>query len=778
MGVYDDTYGSWLRCPEGFWYAASEAIEWERWPDAVVDSSRQPSPAWFPGGRLNTCFNALDRHVRDGRAEQTALIYDSPVTNTVRIYTYRELRDEVATVAGALAREGVGRGDRVVIYMPMVPEAVIAMLACARLGAIHSVVFGGFGANELAARIEDSGARVILCASCGIGPAGVTPYKPLVDRALELLDGEPRRCVVLQRPEAPGTLVPDRDIDWREFIEGAEPAECVPVASTDPLYILYTSGTTGLPKGIVRDNGGHAVALAWSIANVYGVQPGDVFWAVSDIGWVVGHSYIVYGPLLHGCTTVLYEGKPVGTPDAGAFWRVIADHGVNVMFAAPNAIRAIKREDPAGDRVGDHDLHDLRALFLAGERLDPDTLEWAKCTLGRYRNLARPVIDHWWQTETGWPMAANCLGLELLPIKPGSPTKPVPGYEIRVLDDEGRELPAGETGAICVRLPLPPGSSPTLWGSDERFIEAYLSRYPGWYLTGDAGYFDEDGYLFVMSRIDDVIKAAGHRLSTGQIEEVIASHDDVAECAVVGLADELKGQLPVGFAVLKAGVERPHEDVSAELIALVRQRIGSLVPCKTIAIVDALPKTRSGKTLRSTIRKMADGDEWSVPPTIEDAAVLDDYAELLPALGYGRTNGAKGAPVMNTIELQKLDLVEAWSKADPTERVRFTFAINSETGQQQCSVAYAELETGGAIPRHSDSATEVILVAEGTVEIESDGQVGTFGPGTLLAIPPHAKHRTENSGDSTARLVLYFDSASNVVTFDDPLMPMDAGSLS
>ena len=636
MGNYDDTYARWERCPEGFWYAASEAIEWDRWPDAVVDHSRKPTPAWFPGGRLNTCFNALDRHVRDGRAEQTALIYDSPVTNTVRMYTYRELRDEVATVAGALAREGVGQGDRVVIYMPMVPEAAIAMLACARLGAIHSVVFGGFGADELAARIEDSGARLILCASCGIGPAGITPYKPLVDRALEQLDGEQRRCVVLQRPEAPATLVPGRDIDWHEFIDGAEPAECVPVASTDPLYIIFTSGTTGVPKGIVRDNGGHAVALAWSMANVYGVRPGDVFWAASDIGWVVSHSYIVYGPLIHGCTTVLYEGKPVGTPDAGAFWRVIADHRVNVMFTAPTAIRAIKREDPAGDRVGDHDLHDLRALFVAGERLDPDTLAWARRNLGRYRNLARPVIDHWWQTETGWPMAANCLGLELLPIKPGSSAKPVPGYEIRVLDDEGRELPAGETGAICVRLPLPPGCSPTLWGGDERFVEAYLARYPGWYLTGDAGYFDEDGYLFVMSRIDDVINVGSHRLSTGRIEEIISGHEDVAECAIVGVADELKGQLPIGFAVLNAGVDRPHENVSRELVALVRERYGAHASCQTIAIVDALPKTRSGKTLRSTIRAMADGDEWSLPPTIEDATVLDDYAELLPRLGYGK----------------------------------------------------------------------------------------------------------------------------------------------
>ena len=630
MGGYDDAYGEWRRDPEGFWRAASTAIEWDRGPEAIIDRSQKPSPAWFPGGQLNTCFNAVDRHVRDGRGEQMALVYDSPVTNTVRSYTYRELRDEVARVAGALAREGVAHGDRVVIYMPMVPEAVIAMLACARLGAIHSVVFGGFGPDELAARIEDSGARVIVCASCGIAPAGVTPYKPLVDRALELVNGGPRRCVVLQRPEDPGTLVPGRDVEWNAFLDGAEPADCVSVASTDPLYILYTSGTTGLPKGIVRDNGGHAVALEWSMSNVYGVRPGEVYWAASDIGWVVGHSYIVYGPLLHGCTTILYEGKPVGTPDAGAFWRVITDHGVHVMFTAPTAIRAIKREDPGGARVREHDMRAFRTLFLAGERLDPDTLAWAQ------GNLGRPVIDHWWQTESGWAIAANCIGLELLPVKPGSPTKPVPGYDIRVLDADGHEVPAGETGAICVRLPLPPGFSPTLWRGDERFVEAYLSQYPGYYLTADAGYMDEDGYIYVMSRIDDVINVAGHRLSTGQLEEVIASHNDVAECAVVGVADQLKGQIPIGFAVLKAGVDRPQEDVVAELIALVRERVGPVAFFKTVAIVDALPKTRSGKTLRATIRKMADGEHWSVPPTIEDANVLDDYAELLPKLGYGK----------------------------------------------------------------------------------------------------------------------------------------------
>ena len=631
MGGYDEVYGHWQRDPEGFWRGASSAIDWDRLPEAIIDRSRTPSPAWFPDGELNTCFNAVDRHVRDGRGEQTALIYDSPVTGVVRRYSYRELLDEVARFAGALAREGVVRGDRVVIYMPMVPEAVIAMLACARLGAIHSVVFGGFGADELAARIADSGATIVVCASCGVGPPRVVEYKPLVDRALALLDAEPRRCIVLQRPEAPGSLQPGRDVEWGEFLEGAPPVECVPVAASDPLYILYTSGTTGLPKGVVRDNGGHAVVLKWSMEAVYDVRPGEVFWAASDIGWVVGHSYIVYAPLLHGCTTILYEGKPVGTPDAGAFWRVCADHGVNAMFTAPTAIRAIKREDPAGELVGGYDLSALRTLFLAGERCDPDTLEWASL------HLERPVIDHWWQTESGWPMAANCVGVELMPVKPGSPTKPVPGYEICVLDEKGGELPAGETGAVCVRLPLPPGFAHTLWRGDQRFVDAYLARYEGFYLTGDAGYFDDDGYLYVMSRIDDVINTAGHRLSTGQMEEVLASHPDVAECAVVGVADEFKGQVPIGFAVLKTGVERTPEEVAAELVALVRERVGPVASFKTVAIVDALPKTRSGKTLRATIRKIADGAAWSVPPTIEDAAVLDDFAKLLPTLSYGST---------------------------------------------------------------------------------------------------------------------------------------------
>jgi propionyl-CoA synthetase len=634
MSSYDETYRRWQEDPDGFWLAAAEAIDWDRQPEAAIDRSQIPTPAWFPGAELNTCFNAVDRHVRNGRAEQTALIYDSPVTGTVRHYTYGQLQDEVARCAGALAREGISRADRVVIYMPMVPEAVITMLACARLGAIHSVVFGGFGANELAARVEDCGADLVVCASCGIGPAGVTPYKPLVDQALELLD-EPRRCVMLQRPEGPGSLRPGLDLEWSEFIHGAAPAPCVPVAATDPLYILYTSGTTGLPKGIVRDNGGHAVALAWSMKAIYDADPGDVYWAASDIGWVVGHSYIVYGPLLQGCATVLYEGKPVGTPDAGAFWRVLDEHRIGVMFTAPTAIRAIKREDPEAKQLQGRNLEAFRTLFLAGERCDPDTLAWAS------RHLRRPVIDHWWQTESGWPIAANCVGLGQLPVKPGSPTKAVPGYDVRILDEDGAPVPPGTTGAICVKLPLPPGFAPTLWRGDGRYVEAYLARYPGYYLTADAGYLDEDGYLYVMSRIDDVINVAGHRLSTGQLEEVMASHPDIAECAVVGVADEFKGQIPVGFGVLKAGVDRRHEEVAGELVALVRERVGPVASLKTVAIVDALPKTRSGKTLRSTIRKMADGERWSVPPTIEDAGVLDDFAELLPRLGYGRPQAVK-----------------------------------------------------------------------------------------------------------------------------------------
>jgi propionyl-CoA synthetase len=628
MGEYETTFRRSLDDPEGFWRDLAQDIDWVRFPERILDDSRKPLYGWYPDGVLNTCHNALDRHVDGGRADQTALIYDSPVTEQVRRYTYRELRDEVARCAGGLRRLGIEKGDRVVIYMPMIPEAVIAMLACARLGAIHSVVFGGFAANELASRIEDSQAKLVIAASCGIEPARVVEYKPLLDRALELVDSPPERCVIFQRPEQPAELVSGRDVEWNEAMEGAEPAECVPVAATDPLYILYTSGTTGLPKGIVRDNGGHAVALKWSMKGIYDVEPGEVYWAASDIGWVVGHSYIVYGPLLHGCTTILYEGKPVGTPDAGAFWRVCADHGVNALFTAPTAIRAIKREDSQGALVGGYDLSQFRVLYLAGERCDPDTLHWAEDA------LQRPVIDHWWQTETGWAIAAICVGLEPLPVKAGSAGKAVPGYDVRILDENIEEVPTGNIGAICVKLPLPPGCSPTLWGSDERWIEAYLTEYPGHYLTADAGYVDEDGYLFVMGRTDDVINVAGHRLSTGQMEEVLASHQAVAECAVVGVADSFKGQVPLGFVVLKADVDQDPDDVSEELVALVREHIGPVAFFKVARVVRALPKTRSGKVLRGTIRKMADGEDWKPPATIEDAGVLDHFGSVLEELGY------------------------------------------------------------------------------------------------------------------------------------------------
>jgi propionyl-CoA synthetase len=637
MGAYQETYERWRSDPEAFWLGLAAGIEWDHSPEVALDESAAPLYRWFPDGRLNTCFNLLDRHVRDGRADQTALIHDSPVTGRIRSYTYAELLDETARVAGALARQGVARGDRVVIYMPMVPEAVTSMMACARLGAIHSVVFGGFAANELASRIEDCRPALVVTASCGIEPTRIVEYKPLLDRAMELAgDAAPERCIVLQRPEHEAALVPGRDLTWDEFVDGAEPAEPVPVDATDPLYILYTSGTTGLPKGIVRDNGGHAVALRWSMEAVFDTRPGEVYWAASDIGWVVGHSYIVYAPLLQGCTTVLYEGKPVGTPDAGAFWRVIAQHGVEVMFTAPTAIRAIKRVDPRGEEAAKYDLSAFRALFLAGERCDPDTLHWSE------QRLDVPVIDHWWQTETGWPMVANCLGLERLPVKPGSPTKAIPGYDVRVLDEAGAELPAGEIGALCVKLPLPPGCSPTLWRSDERWIEAYLSRYPGWYLTADAGYVDEDGYLYVMSRIDDVINTAGHRLSTGAMEEILSAHPDVAECAVVGVADSYKGQVPVGFVVLKAGVDREEDDIAAELVARVRDEIGPVASFKDAHVVPGLPKTRSGKVLRGTIRSMADGEAWRMPATIEDPAVLDQFHTLLTAMGRSPSAATAG----------------------------------------------------------------------------------------------------------------------------------------
>jgi propionyl-CoA synthetase len=631
MGDYERTYRRSLDDPEGFWAEAAAGIDWYKPPEAVFDGSNPPFYRWFVGGQLNTCHNAVDRHVDGGRADQLALVYDSPVTGQVRRLTYRELLDQVARFAGALDGLGVGKGDTVVIYMPMVPEAVVAMLACARLGAVHSVVFGGFAANELAIRIDDAKPAVVVTASCGIEPGRVVEYKPLLDRAIELAGHKPRHCVVLQRPQAPATMVGGRDLDWDELLAGARPAGCVPVAAIDPLYVLYTSGTTAKPKGVVRDNGGHAVALRWSMDNVFDTHPGEVFWAASDVGWVVGHSYIVYAPLLAGCTTVLYEGKPVGTPDPGAFWRVVADHGVKVLFTAPTAFRAIKREDPDGRHLAGHDRSAFRALFLAGERLDPDTYHWAGKLLGV------PVIDHWWQTETGWPIAANCLGIEALPVKPGSPTKAVPGYDVRILRPDGTEAGPDEEGAVAIRLPLPPGTLPTLWRDDDRFVRSYLERFPGYYVTGDGGHVDADGYLYVMGRVDDVINVAGHRLSTGAMEAVLATHPAVAECAVIGVADDLKGQVPLGLVVLKAGAAADRETLAAELVAMVRDEVGAVASFKDVVVVDRLPKTRSGKILRGTMRGIADGREVGVPSTIDDPAILDEIGRALAA--HGRPAG-------------------------------------------------------------------------------------------------------------------------------------------
>jgi propionyl-CoA synthetase len=629
---YDEAHARSLGDPEGFWAEAAEAVHWYRKWDRVLDDSNVPFYRWFTGGQVNTCYNALDLHVEQGRGDQDALIYDSPVTDTVKRFTYLQLRDKVATFAGALAALGVGKGDRVIIYMPMMPQALVAMLACARLGAVHSVVFGGFASNELAVRIDDARPKVIVSASCGIEPGRVVAYKPLLDKAIELATHKPAHCIIVQRPMETAELVAGRDLDWKELMETATPHDCVPVAATDPLYILYTSGTTGEPKGVVRDNGGHIVALKWTMKNVYGVDPGEVYWAASDVGWVVGHSYIVYAPLFNGNTTILYEGKPVGTPDAGAFWRVIADHGVSTMFTAPTAFRAIKKEDPDGKLIGDYDLGRFRTLFLAGERTDPDTLEWAE------RKLGVPVIDHWWQTETGWAICTNCMGIEHLPVKQGSPTKAAPGMDVRVLDESCKPVAKGDVGALVIKLPLPPGTFPTLWNADQRFIDAYLSEFPGYYKTADAGFIDEDGYVFVMSRTDDIINVAGHRLSTGAMEEVLAAHPDVAECAVVGVADELKGQLPLGFLVLNAGVERDHGDIVKEVVGMVRSEIGPVAAFKTATVVKRLPKTRSGKILRGTVQKIADNTQWKMPATIDDPVILDEITEALQGLGY-----AKGA---------------------------------------------------------------------------------------------------------------------------------------
>jgi propionyl-CoA synthetase len=623
-----------LKDPEAFWAEAAKELHWHRKWDKVLDDSGKPFYRWFAGGEINTCYNALDRHVEFGRGAQAALIYDSPVTQTVKSWTYGQLREWVARFAGALAAQGITRGDRVIIYMPMIPEAVVAMLACARLGAIHSVVFGGFAANELAKRINDAAPKLIVSASCGIEPNRVVEYKPLLDEAIQLAQTKPERCIIVQRPQAKANLQAGRDLAWDEVLAAAKPHGCVPVAATDPLYILYTSGSTGIPKGVVRDNGGHAVALKWSMQHIYGVNPGDVYWAASDVGWVVGHSYIVYGPLLHGCTTILYEGKPVGTPNAGAFWRVIADHKVKVMFTAPTAFRAIKREDPKGEFIHKYDLSRFKTLFLAGERCDPDTLMWAQ------NQLKVPVIDHWWQTETGWAISANCMGIEALPVKPGSATVPVPGYDVQILDNDGKPLPANKIGAITIRLPLAPGSLTTMWHNEEGYKKYYLTRFPGYYLTGDAGYKDDDGYLWIMSRIDDIINVAGHRLSTGAMEEVLASHPDVAECAVIGVEDELKGELPLGMVVLKAGVSRPHEEIAKEVIARVREKIGPVAAFKLATVVKRLPKTRSGKILRGTMKKIADGKEYSVPPTIDDPAILGEIGQSLKTLGYPKSGKA------------------------------------------------------------------------------------------------------------------------------------------
>ncbi|HET6979874.1 MAG TPA: propionyl-CoA synthetase [Pyrinomonadaceae bacterium] len=620
---YQDTYNRWLANPQDFWAEAAESVHWYKKWDSVRDDSRAPFHRWFSGGQLNTCYNTLDVHCENGRADQAALIYDSPVTNTIKSFTYRELLNEVSRFAGVLRNRGVEKGERVIIYMPMVPETLIAMLACARIGAIHSVVFGGFSSPELAKRINDARPRLVVSASCGIEVNRIVSYKPLLDQAIETASWKPESCIILQRPQEQASMVAGRDLDWDELRARAEPVDCVPVLATDPLYILYTSGTTGVPKGVVRDNGGHLVALKWSLKNIYGTEPGEVFWASSDLGWAVGHSYIVYGPLANGNTTVLYEGKPVGTPDAGAFWRVISQHKVRTMFVAPTAIRAIKREDPRGELISGKNLEHFRTLFVAGERCDPNTLEWAG------KHLRVPVIDHWWQTETGWPVGANMAGPNMLPIKPGSCGVQVPGYDVRVVDDAGKEVSPNVNGNVVIKLPLPPGCLLTLWNNDSGCHDSYFQSYPGYYKTGDAGFKDDDGYLWIMGRTDDIINVAGHRLSTGGMEEVIAAHPDVAECAVIGKTDEVKGEVPLGLVVLKAGTVRTEEEIVAELIAMVRERIGPVAAFKTAKVVSRLPKTRSGKIVRGTIKKIADGVDYVIPATIEDATVLDEIKIVL-----------------------------------------------------------------------------------------------------------------------------------------------------
>ncbi len=630
MGRYEEAYKRSIEDPEGFWKEAAKEITWFEPYKKVLDDSSPPFYRWFSGGKMNTCYNALDRHVEGGRADQVALIYDSPVTDTIKKFTYRELLEYVSRFAGVLRNLGVEKGDTVVIYMPMIPEATIAMLACARLGAVHSVVFGGFAAHELAIRIDDARPKVVVSASGAKEVNRIIEYKPLLDRAIEEASYKPQKCVIYQRDIVRADLIPGRDHDWEELMKDTEPVECVPVDATDPLYILYTSGTTGVPKGVVRDNGGHAVALRWSMEHIYGIKPGEVYWAASDVGWVVGHSYIVYGPLLTGCTTVLYEGKSVGTPDPGAFWRVISEHDVKVLFTAPTAFRAIKKEDPEGQYLKKYDLSGFRYLFLAGERLDPDTYHWAS------NLLKKPIIDHWWQTETGWPITANCMGIEEFPVKPGSSTKPVPGFNVKILDEKGNEVGPNQEGIVAIKLPLPPGTLPTLWKKDDRFVESYLKPLPGYYYTSDSGFIDEEGYVWIMGRIDDIINVSGHRLSTGEMEEVVAKHPAVAECAVVGVADPLKGQLPLGLVVLKAGVDSDHERIVSDLVFMVRDQIGPIACFKQAVVVKRLPKTRSGKILRGVIRKIANGEEYRMPSTIDDPAILGEIEHSLKSIGYAQ----------------------------------------------------------------------------------------------------------------------------------------------
>ncbi|WP_065329233.1 propionate-CoA ligase PrpE [Tritonibacter mobilis] len=626
--TYSEVYAQWKSDPEGFWMAAANAISWDKAPTKALSDLGGGLYEWFADTKVNTCYNAVDRHVEAGRGEQTAIIYDSPVTHTKREISFVELRNRVATLAGALRAKGVEKGDRVIIYMPMIPEALEAMLACSRIGAVHSVVFGGFASSELAVRIDDATPKAIIAASCGIEPGRTVHYKPLLDGAIELATHKPDFCVIFQREQEVAELVEGRDVNWHGFQYGVEPADCVPVEGNHPSYILYTSGTTGQPKGVIRHTAGQLVALNWSMKNIYNVDPGDVFWAASDVGWVVGHSYICYGPLIHGNTTVVFEGKPVGTPDAGTFWRVISEHKVKSFFTAPTAFRAVKREDPKGEFVGKYDLSCLEQVYLAGERADPDTIVWAQDQLGV------PVIDHWWQTETGWSIAANPLGIEALPVKLGSPAVPMPGYDVQILNEGGHPMPPGELGAIAVKLPLPPGTLPNLWNAEDRFKKSYLTTFPGYYETGDAGMMDADGYLYIMARTDDVINVAGHRLSTGAMEEVLASHPDVAECAVIGVADQLKGQMPLGFLCLNAGCNRPHADITTEVVKLVREKIGPVAAFKLACVVDRLPKTRSGKILRATMVSIADGTDWKMPATIDDPVILDEITAALQTLGY------------------------------------------------------------------------------------------------------------------------------------------------